>query len=221
MTTAATTICNLALSQVPAGAITSLDEASVAGRACKLWYAPCVEELMAKASWQFAVKRAAMAAKINDRANEWTNAYAVPAYMAFPLQVLDATGTGRLDYEFSGSTIYTNAPEAWVEFVSTQDFTSAYDGLFRAALVALLASRVCVPITKNTKREAELVKASEVAIERAQAANFNLNPVRYMNHIPDALQARHGDFFPDRVYEGPEANYPDFDPVETFQNELD
>jgi len=216
----ATLICNLALSQVPAAGIVNLDEASVQARYCKLWYPQVVSELLTKSTWRFSTVRVALAAIETDRMGEWVYAYSIPSNMALPIRVLDAGG-GTLAHEYTGTTIYAGGPDAILEYVTTADMTSSYDGLFRAALLALLASRLCMPITKNQKRELVLAQAAEIAIQRAVAFNINLGQPQYMNHTPDTLAARNGDIPLRRVYEGPEATYPDFDPVGTFESELD
>lgn len=219
--TTAVTLCNLALSQVPAGAITGLDETSVSGRACKLWYPQVLSELLEQGPWRFMLARSFLAAKANDREAEWAYAYTMPAYMAFPVKVLDEAGLGQQAYEFTGTTIYAQVPNAQVEFVTTQELTVAFSGLFRAALIAQLAARLCVPISKNFKRETVLLQLAEIALQRAQAANHNLNPAEYMTHVPDVLKARMGEYLGPNHYPGPEAVYPDFDPVGTFDSELD
>lgn len=217
-----TNICNLALSQVPAGAITSIDEQNLVGRTCKLWYPQVLAVLMAKGSWQFATRRAALATIDSDRLGEWLYAFTPPVSMAFPLQVNDANGSGPLPHEFTGSVIYSNFPDVLLDYITGADQEATADGLFRDAFIALLAARLVVPITKNFRREAELIKASEVAIDRAVAFNANLNPATYMNHVPDVVLARQG-ILPEQnlgQLPGPEATYPDFDPVGTFESEL-
>lgn len=197
-----TLFSNLALSQVPAGSITSLDENSIQARACKLWYPEVIRELLAKGQWRFAMTREALAVKTNDRPGQWAQAYAVPANLAIPAMVLDSGGGGPHQFEYTATTIYAQVPDASLDYVTGADTTSGYDGLFRSAVVALLASRICVPVTKNFKREAELIKAAEVAVDRALAANHNLNPQgnTYMDHVPDVLLARIGDVLPERRY---------------------
>lgn len=197
-----TSLANLALSQVPAGGITNIDENSVQARFCKLWYPQILSELLPKGPWVFASVRAALAVKTNDRPNEWGFAFAAPGNMAFPVQVLDEGGLGPMRYTFAATTIYTQVPNAQVDMVTTDDMSASYDGLFKAAVIAWLAARVCVPITKQFKREADLIRAAETATDRAVAFAYNQSPPQgYMdNYIPDVLKARGGYLVEPRIY---------------------
>lgn len=216
-----TDICNLALSQVPAGPITNLDEVSVAARACKLWYPQCLGELLERGPWRFAIARQALAVKeTNTRPASWEFEYAKPSNLALLIDVRDSLGSGSQAHDYVGNSVFSNTPDAVIDFITTAETSSYYTAQFRAALIALLAARLCMPITKNMKREEVLVKASEVAIERAQAANHNERGTTYGDHIPDILKGRMGLPMDGRIAPGPEAVYPDFDPVGAFESEL-
>lgn len=216
-----TDICNLALSQVPAGPITNLDEVSVAARACKLWYPQVLDELMERGPWRFAITRQALAVKeTNTRSASWEFEYTKPANLALVIGVYDSLGSGAQTYDYVGNSIFSDAPDAVIDFITTAETSSFYTAQFRSALIALMAARLCMPITKNMKREEALVKASEVAIERAQAANHNERGTTYGNHIPDILRGRMGLPLGGYTAPGPEAVYPDFNPVDTFESEL-
>lgn len=47
-------ICNMALSQLRAGSINSLNESSLQAQQCKLWYPICRDQVLEDAPWQFA-----------------------------------------------------------------------------------------------------------------------------------------------------------------------
>jgi hypothetical protein len=217
-----TQISNLALDAVPAGRIVSLTEASLSAKTCSMHYAQVLGEILEMGPWRFSIRREALAElPANDREGQWLYAYAMPTGMAFPIQVMDSLGSCSVGYEFSGVLLYSNEPDATVEYVTTADMAGAHTALFRAALIARLAARICLPITKDLKRAQFLANAAEVAGERAQAANHNQRNNTYGNHVPDILRERMGLTFDDRRLPGPEAVYPDFDPVQTFEDSLD
>lgn len=217
-----TQISNLALSQIASGPITSFDESSLPARTCKLWYQQVLEELLEKGPWRFSLKRVALAELPgNDRSSRWLYAYAAPADALLVLKVLDATGYGSQQYDYAGAILYTNAPEAIIEYVPNGGTNLRTTAHFRAALIAQLAARVAMPITKNRKLAVDLQQAAETATARAQAANLNETEQTYGDFIPEVLKARIGESYDNRVLEGPEAVYPDFDPVGTFESELD
>lgn len=217
-----TQISNLALSQLPAGAITNLDEASVQARACKLWYNQIVESLLERGPWRFSRKLVALAGlEDSNRSVSWLYRYARPSDVALVLSVYDENVSARQDYDYIGGHIYTNVLAPKIEYVSTAG-DAVHTALFRDALIAGLAAVICMPVTKSTKRQRELADTAEVALQRAQAANHNDAQPTYGDYIPDTIKARMGLTGLEKlVFPGPEAVYPDFDPVGTFESELD
>ena len=171
--------------------------------------------------WRFQIVRAALAETDNDWAEWWLYAYAPPAGAAQVLQIVDVGGC-RQEFRYEGNKLYTNTPEARIDYVSNDPGTLATiaRARFRGALIALLASRICMSVTKSSKREKELITIAETAISRAQAANHNERDNTYGDHMPDILKARMGGYPDGRRVEGPEVVYPDFDPVGTFESEL-
>lgn len=217
-----TEISNLALSQIASGPITSLQESSLPARTCASWYQQVLEELLEKGPWRFSLQRVTLAELPgNDRATRWLYAYAAPNSVLLVTRILDAQGYSTQAYDYAGGFIYTNAPEAIIEYVPASVANVKTTAHFRAALIAQLAARVAMPITKNRKLAVELQQAAETATQRAQAANLNENAMTYGDHMPEVLRARTGDYFDGRILEGPEAVYPDFDPVGAFESELD
>lgn len=218
-----TEISNLALSQLPAGSITSLDEASIMARECKRWYAQVLGELLQKGPWRFARVIGTPALEVtNDRLALWAYRYTLPADVAMVLNVSDESAALPAPYDFVGRSLYTNMLAAKVEYVSTADYNTLHTALFRSALIASLAVPISMPIIKSSKRQRELSEAAEIAVQRAQAANLNEGRLTYMDHTPDVVAARMGlTGLENIVFPGPETNYPDFDPVGTFESELD
>lgn len=219
-----TQISNLALDAVPSANIVAMTENSLAAKTCSKHFAQVLGEIMEMGPWRFAVKRQKLAElPANDRESQWLYAFVMPSDMAFPLQVLDASGSFPAGYEFTGVFIYTNTPTPVVEYVTTSDVASASSALFRAALIALLAARICLPITKDLKRTQFLSNAAEVATTRAQAANHNQQNQGFDyfdRHTPTLLRERLGLALDQRALPAPDASYPDPDYIALFNSEL-
>lgn len=207
-------ISNLALDAVPAGNIVSMTEQSLQARTCTKHYAQVLGELLEMGPWRFGIKREVLAElPANDRESQWLYAYVMPADMAFPIQLLDLAGSCSVVYEFSGIYLYSNTPNAIAEYVTTADLAGHESALFRAALIARLAARICLPITKDLKRTDFLAKAAKNAEEMAQAANHNQqnqNNDYFDGNVPTVLRERMGLQLDGRRLEDPETFFEDF-----------
>lgn len=73
-------ICNMALSQVRAGSINSLDQSppTAASQYCRLWYPICRDVMLENSVWNFARRIAALAQLSNETVFNWRYVYAYP-----------------------------------------------------------------------------------------------------------------------------------------------
>lgn len=217
-----TEISNLALSQLPAGPIVNLDENSVQARECKRWYRQTLETLLQQGPWRFSRRLAALAGlDDSDRGPYWLYRYAAPADLSFVLSVYDETMTTTVDYDYVGAYVYTNDLAPQIEYISRNDPIAQAGALFRSALIAALAVPVSMPVIKSAKRQRELSDAAESALQRAQAFNHNEADNRYGNFVPEAVRARAGGTWEHLRFQGPEAAYPDFNPLAIYEEALD
>lgn len=200
-------ICNNALGELPASAIATIDENSLQGRETRRAYPAAKEWLLEQHRWSFAKGRVALAAVTNDRDTEWAYAYALPAghvplavvpvpetaYSPRPLYattVLDTATDKPAPYLLVGSTIYTNVPDAYLDYYATDVSEALFTAGFVRALELELAHRVVLPITKDRARWRELKADAQTERERAIAADKNREPQTYGDYIPDTLLAR-------------------------------
>jgi hypothetical protein len=92
-----TFVSNLALAELPQGAIASYeDENSQAARQCRTHYDQCVQELLEDHPWTFALGRVLLAQVTNDRP-VWGYAYTVPQDAAYIGKVFGPEGQGLDD----------------------------------------------------------------------------------------------------------------------------
>lgn len=207
-------ICNKALSRIKqqelSGSLT--DPANLnkhAARECARWYKTVVRQLLSEHHWGLATKRVALAALTNDRDAEWTNAYAPPSDMAFPVMVgpygggsgvsyykglgfLLASLYGRPIFKFEGGKIYSIVDGATLDYVSfditEQDFNEALESL----IVMFLSSELARSVAKDDKLADDLYNQAVRKMNLAIAQSFNVNQPRYDNNISDAELARSG-----------------------------
>lgn len=199
-----TGICNLALDAVPANRITSMAEDSLEAQKCALQYPQVFAETLETWPWNFARRRDALPAVINDRAGEWQYAYAIPNQMALPLGVWPATevtqaSTGynaqpmrkpSWDFDILGSVLYTDAPGAMLEHLDYGVAPPKATAMFVRTVALKLASRICLPLTKSQRREQALLEQAEVFEQRARAHEANSRPQTYGEFIPEAIRYR-------------------------------
>lgn len=176
MVTSVLDIYNLAVTRLGHEQMSSETENTKAGRLCRLHYPTIRDAVLRAHPWNFAVRRAALAALSVTPAFEFDNAFALPTD-PYCLKVL------RTDYEASGyaSTAvygypgihgtYTTAAEyrietidvsgtpvravlcneatLSIEYIARITDVSLYDPLFVDALAARLAAELAIPLTDN------------------------------------------------------------------------
>ena len=113
MVTSPTDICNLALGHLGEARITSLEEDSVAARACALHYVNVRDEVLRSHRWNFAQDRKVLAALQDPPEFGWSRQYQLPLNC---LRVLEVNGSEAGDvlgseYIVEGRRILTNSSE--------------------------------------------------------------------------------------------------------------
>lgn len=209
--TSAVAVCNLALDELPHRVITSLEENVLAAEVCRRQLPIVLGEIMESNEWSFALKRLALTAITNDRADQYAYAYQVPDDLAMPLRILPAvadvtapyllagqrlaSSAGIVDldaigFDFEGSTLWTNEPAARLEYVVNDPVYTAMSKRFLRILALYLAVRICMPIKQDAARKNELHSEYELYRQRTTAADLNRNPTQNTygeNFIPSTL----------------------------------
>lgn len=208
----ATAICNMALDEIKAQNIVSLNENSREAEKCRRWYPQALGEVLEATNWGFARTRTTLALRAdNDRASEWAYAYALPADIAVPIRLVppqegvgDQLLAGQravtyslstdapIPYEWAGQTFYTNLEGAVLEHVTTSPDTGTLPAKFVECIRFNLAAKLVVPIKGSRSEQTDLMQKAQVMMERAAASNHNRQPQSYGNFIPDAIKARMG-----------------------------
>jgi hypothetical protein len=199
MATTSTTICNLALAEVPHAAITDIGEDSKAAAECARAYGPALGELLEACRWTFATRREALARTDNPRPGAWAFAYVRPHGLAVLHRIVAAGGGGAPDdfgrreasfpYELDEGRIYADLDQAVAEYTRGDPPERVMPPLFVRALALDVASRIVTPLTGDAARRAELTALHEHVRARAMAADLNRQPV-VLDPVPEALRAR-------------------------------
>lgn len=215
-------ICNGALDELPAATIQSIDDPDdIGARACKRRFRAVFEDLIGEHDYDAAVVRATLAAVDNDRPGEWAYAYRLPDGTIAPRRVLPSftaayvstayilqpgqrvwTGLGfypgnlGAPFRIASNTLYTNTPEAVLEFVSADAPLSNFRALFFRAFELELAARICLPVIKDGARQRALIGMAEVARQRAMADDLNSSPDRTFDFISEEAMVRIGNVDP-------------------------
>ena len=202
-------ICNEALGEVPADLIADInDDSSLSARHCKRLLPAVISDLLEFHDFDFATTRVALASTYNQRAGEWAFAYALPADMRAPKQIvphyenaggypvsfagMSVTGQAQsaIEYVIADNLLYTNLENAWLEYSRDNVPVTRFPSLFARAVALEMASRLVMPINPDSKRKEELVRQAEIAKARAVAADANRNNDRSIDFMSDRALAR-------------------------------
>lgn len=177
----AVSICNMALGELgQPGNIISLTQSNKAAALCNQWYDVARKELLASAPWSCCKRWKAGVLLGTDAMPPWTYAYSYPSdalrihhikreYLYEPKVPFEVS------MQASGDARQINSDAVEPVFIYSVDVENParFDPDFVTALSKLLASKMCMALTKNMKMKVELEKAAMGAASVALAAAFN------------------------------------------------
>ena len=189
-------ICNMALAEIGADAIASLEEESVSARECARAFDACLGELLDMAEWGFAQRRVALAGVVNDRPAEWRHAYALPADLGNAMRLAPAPGrlpdAAPLSFLIAGGKLYCDVAPALLDYGRRSVSPAELPALPVRALVLEIAARIAFPVKKDGRLKEGLIRQAEVARARAIADDENRNPRRTPHYASPVDAARLG-----------------------------
>lgn len=182
-------IANMALSTyIGARRINSLEEEGVNATALNLHFDATRREILATWPWSFARKRERLALMATNDRDEWAHKYAMPEavlnvrWINDPQEAKDAASTLEIQdtaREVAGQFIYSDVPDAVMEYVTDLDDPNAYSPHFVQAFAALLASKVAMHITENAAKASNALDAYVTYLDQAKVADLKIQaPVR-------------------------------------------
>lgn len=182
MALSAVEICNRALTAIGHKAITSLDEGTERADICNRLYAGLRDELIQDHPWNFATRRAELAAISEAPAFGWDYQYQLPTDCVRVLGLCDAPVLASNNtvvvnelyqepgsWEVEGRRILTNevAP-LQVIYLSNAPTEDEFPPKFTAALVLRIAMDLAMPLTESGQRREMLGKEYLAAIRSAR-----------------------------------------------------
>lgn len=181
-TTTALEVCNAALLYVGNGqTINDFDEVTQEAKACKAFYAKTRDELLEKAWWKFATKRADLAVlsspdvETADARSGWAYTYQLPADCLQPRYIWSGNRTptpdDRVPFDVEEVLFLTDQEDCELVYTFQQTVVARFSALFVEALAWALATKLAlvVPVKPELAKLAE-AKALQ-ALRSAAAAN--------------------------------------------------
>lgn len=159
-------ICNLALGNIEAGFINTLDEDNAKARQCKLRYPLNLDLVLADAWWNFATKNATLA-RLSATPDEWNYQYSLPADYLAARYIVPDTGSGtdglirerrdgrpepaRIEYEIAidstgSKVLMTNEDSVVLRYTFRQTDTTKFSPHFVIAMSWYLGADLAIPI---------------------------------------------------------------------------
>jgi len=176
-------ICNQALIAVGANQILSLDAASKEGKLCKALYPKFRDQEMAKHKWNFALKRAELAASATEPVWGYSFALPLPADL---LRLVDVQTAGVKSVTLNSGAAFLNNNQAWkvesknilantaplnVLYIAKITDVTKFPVFFVEVLAAKLAAELVIPFRNS---DTELLKSMmESYRDKSSMARFS------------------------------------------------
>ena len=135
-------------------------------------------------------------------ASGWAYKYELPADVQLVASVNNNTywgfqgyGSSTSDFQIIGDFLYTNNPQAVIQYVKNQPDTTRWDSMFTNVVALKLASMISTVLRQDGgAMEKALIQAFELAIKEARMKNGGEQQVRRFNPIGSSLfnRSRYG-----------------------------
>lgn len=158
-----TETANLALAMVGDERVVSLDtDMSKEAALCREFMPQVRDEALALHPWNFAKRRASLAANPTAPAFEWTAQYQVPADCVRVLSI--QASDPHEPWEREGDQILCNldAP-LQIQYIKRHEETGAWAPLFVRLVAAMLAERLCIPLSASKEQAARIANELDTA----------------------------------------------------------
>jgi hypothetical protein len=144
-----TGICNSALAKIGAKRISSTTDENARARACNEAYDRILEATLRAHSWNFAIKRAQLAADVTGPLFDYTNSFTLPSDF---IRLLPENDYG-LDWIVEGKKIITNdgAPLN-IRYIYLVMDPNEMDALFREVLACNIAAEICWRLMQSNSK---------------------------------------------------------------------
>jgi len=181
MASSKTEICNIALDLLSAGSVVDIDVPSTAQDALlSRWYDKSRRKLLREHPWNFASKRALLAASSTAPAFGYSHQFPVPSDFLRLLQLMDADGysISQQYYEFEDRNILYDSDDGSLRLRYIYDLqdVSKMDAMFIDLLAYEIALGVAFKITDGNKNVERIAALLEKRSPKAKAIDGQERP---------------------------------------------
>ena len=141
-----TQLCNLALSQLGAGTIISLDDGTENADSCRTLFDDISDEVISLGPWSSCVFRADLAPLVTTPVYGYDVEFQLPTN-PYCLRVLDILPCDRNPYVIEGRKILTDSTSLKIRYIGRPADTEDYDQMLKRAVVARLKTCLAYKIT--------------------------------------------------------------------------
>jgi hypothetical protein len=170
MASSVTDICNRALDAIGVDPIGALTDRSKAARLCGDLFAEMRDSLLRDHPWNFAIRRAMLAASATTPAFDWAYAYPLPSDCLRVIRTNNPDPLVRWDVE-AGQVLTNIGSPLGIVYVARVTDTTHWDAGFVLAMQARLAAELCMPLTQNVGNAQGLAKLAEQRLAEARSQN--------------------------------------------------
>lgn len=158
-------ICNMALTALGAARITDITEDSENARRLNAIYQDIKDEVLMSHPWNFAIKRATLAALSAVPEWEYDAQFQLPSDC---IRVLN-TDDDSLEYKIEGRVIVTNGTSLKIRYIARIDDPAQFSPGFVTALAERLAAELAYPVTSSTSLRESMLKTYQLKHSFAKA----------------------------------------------------
>lgn len=175
-----TDICNMALSFLSKGKISSIDDNVEEAKQCKIHYEHCRRMMLRQYPWGFA-KRVVKLAVLAEKVPGWEYAYAYPQQCLAVRYLFDEDGAETKEVNVvewdkaivsdNQRALLTNLEEAWCEYTYDVKDVDMFPEEFSEALARLLACQMAMVLTGNANIMQTNMQIYQGLMEMAKTQN--------------------------------------------------
>lgn len=166
-------ICNKALDKLGHGAITSLEDGTKAANLCLRNWDMVRNEVLRSHSWNFAIKRIALAPSTESPAFGFSNAFPLPSDY---LRIIEIQDSNLFDYQMESNNILCNESVLYVRYIYEVTDPNQYDATFVDTVATRMAVELCEPLTQSNTKKNELIKDLDASLTNARRIDGQENP---------------------------------------------
>jgi hypothetical protein len=166
-------VCNRALDKLGHGPITSLEDGTKAANLCIRNWPLVRDQVLRDHPWNFAVKRAALAASEETPAWGFGSKFPLPADN---LRLLEIDKLSTAEYQLESGHILANASVLYVRYIRRVTDPNEYDYAFIDVVAARLAFELCESLTQSNTKKEQMFQEYDDALTRAKRVDGQENP---------------------------------------------